>query len=78
MHFFGLDKDEVLRNRKEYRNISIYLMKRLTPMTNDQIGQIFNDLSFSAVAKVNQRITKAVKENRAIRKKVGKIISNLS
>ena len=43
-----------------------------------RIGQIFNDLSFSAVAKVNQRISKAVKENRAIRKKVEKIISKLS
>ena len=77
-HFFGVDEDEVLKNRKEYRNISIYLMKRLTPMTNDQIGQIFNELSFSAVAKVNQRISKAVKENRAMRKKVEKIISKLS
>ena len=59
-HFFGVDEDEVLKSRKEYRNISIYLMKKLTPMTNDQIGQIFNELSFSAIAKVNQRISKAV------------------
>ena len=69
---------EVLNARKEYRNISIYIMKRYTGMTNGQIGQIFNGLTFSAVAKVYHRMSKAVEENRAIRKKIGKIISVLS
>jgi hypothetical protein len=47
-------------------------------MTNGQIGQIFNGLSFSAVAKVYQRMSKAIEGNRAMRKKVGNIISTLS
>ena len=76
--FFGIDNKEVLNARKEYRNISIYIMKRYTGMTNGQIGQIFNGLTFSAVAKVYHRMSKAVEENRAIRKKIGKIISVLS
>ena len=73
--FFGIDNKEVLNARKEYRNISIYIMKSYTDMTNGQIGQIFNGLTFPAVAKVYHRMSKAVEENRAIRKKIGKIIS---
>jgi hypothetical protein len=42
------------------------------------IGQLFGRLSFSAVSKVYQRMTKAIKENRAIRKKIDKIVSILS
>ncbi|MBW2001476.1 MAG: transposase [Deltaproteobacteria bacterium] len=76
--FFGIDNNEVLNNRSQYRNICIYIMKKYTGMTNGQIGQIFNGLSFSAVAKVYQRMSKAIEENRAMRKKVDKIISTLS
>ena len=45
-------------------------MKKYTGMTNGQIGQIFNGLTFSAVAKVYHRMSKAVEENRTLRKKV--------
>ncbi|MBN1847989.1 MAG: transposase [Deltaproteobacteria bacterium] len=76
--FLGVDNKEILNDRKEYRNICIYIMKKYTGMTNGQIGHIFNDLTFSAVAKVYQRMSKAVEENRTMRKKVGKIISSLS
>ena len=47
-------------------------------MTNVQIGQIFNGLTFSSVAKVYYRMSKAIREKRALRKKVEKIISALS
>ena len=76
--FFGIDNKEILNDRREYRNICIYIMKKYTGMTNGQIRQIFNGLTFSAVAKVYHRMSKAVEENRTIRKKIGKIISALS
>ena len=76
--FSGIDNKEVLNDRKEYRNISIYIMKKYTGMTNGQIGQIFTGPTFSALAKVYYRMGKAVEENREIRKKIGKIISALS
>ena len=76
--FFSVDNEKVLNNRKEYRNICIYIMKKYTGMTNTQIGQIFNGLTFSAVAKAYQRMSKAIEENRSMREKVGKIISILS
>jgi putative transposase len=76
--FFGVDDEEVLHDKKEYRNICIYVMKKYTGMTNVQISQIFNGLTFSAVAKVHYRTAKAIEENSAMRKKVGRIISALS
>jgi hypothetical protein len=48
----------------------IYFSKR--------IGQLLCGLSFSAVSKVYQRMTKAIKENRAMRKKIDKIASILA
>jgi len=53
-------------------------MKKCTGMTNGRIGQICNGLTFSAVAKVYHGISKAVEENRTMRKKVDKIIFALS
>jgi len=48
-------------------------MKKYTGMTNGKIGQIFNGLTFSAVAKVYHRMSKAVEENRTLRKKWAKL-----
>ena len=56
----------------------MYSMKRYTGMTNGQIGQIFNELSVSAVSKAFRREAKAMKENRALRKQINNIMSSLS
>ena len=53
-------------------------MKKLTGMTNNQIGRIFDNLSYSAVVKAHQRMSVAVNKKRAIRKKVEDITDNLS
>jgi chromosomal replication initiation ATPase DnaA len=49
--YFNVSPDDVFKKRSEYRNIAIYLMKKFTGMTNRQIGQLFGDLSYSAVAR---------------------------
>ena len=76
--YFRIEKGAVRNDRKKYRNICIYIMKKFTGMTNEQIGQNFNDLSYSAVSKAYQRVAKAVDEKKAVRKDVKKIISILS
>ena len=76
--FFAVDNERVINDRKDYRNICIFVMKKYMGMTNGEIGHIFNGLTFSGVAKAYQRISNTVNENRTMRKKVGKIISNLS
>jgi len=62
--YFGIKKEAVRNDRKKYRNICIYIMKKYTRMTNGQIGQNFNDLSYSAVSKAYQRVAKAIDEKK--------------
>lgn len=53
-------------------------MKKTTGMTNNQIGEIFDGLSGSGVAKVYKRMSKAVNNKKATRKMVGGIEADLS
>ena len=66
------------KNSSESRNIAIYLMKKFTGMTNRQIGELFGDLSYSAVAKAHQTLSTKLKKDRSLRKRVQEITSNLS
>ena len=48
--------------------IAVYLMKKLTGMSNKQIGHLFGGLSYSAVSKVYQRFSTEAKTNKPLRK----------
>lgn len=63
--------------RKEYRDIAIFLMKKSTGLTNRQIGSLFGNLSYSGVAKANQRFLEKIKRDSGLKKKIEKIISNV-
>ena len=63
--------------KKEYRAIAVYLMKRYTSLTNKEIGRIFGNLSYSGVSKVNRRFEEKMKSNRILKMKVEKIMSNV-
>jgi len=54
------------------------LRKELTGLTNNQIGRIFDNLSYSEVVKAHQRMSAEINKKRAIRKKVEDIAVNLS
>jgi len=66
------------KKNKEHRNIAIYLLKKYTGLTNRQIGQQLGNISYSAVAKVYQRFSEELRQDKALKKKVEGIISNLS
>jgi chromosomal replication initiation ATPase DnaA len=53
-------------------------MKKFTGMTNRQIGQLFGDLSYSAVAKAYQRFSVNLRRDKKLRKKVETIRAKLS
>ena len=77
--YFDIPRDELLGNENgEHRNIAIYLLKKYTGLTNRQIGQLVGNISYSAVAKVYQRFSEKLKEDKALKREVGKIVSNLS
>ena len=76
--YFRVSRDDVIRDRAEWRNIAIYLMKKFTGMTNRQIGRLFGDLSYSAVAKAYQRFSANLGSDKRLRKKVEAIRDKLS
>jgi len=55
--------------------VAIYLMRRLTPLTNVQIGEIFN-MNFSAISKATISIEKTMEENNSIEEDVKKLVSS--
>jgi len=50
-------------------------MRRLTPLTNVQIGEIFN-MNFSAISKATISIEKTMEENNSIEEDVKKLVSS--
>ena len=47
---------------------AIYLMKKLTGMSNKQIGHLFGGLGYSAVSKVYQRFSAEAETNKPLSK----------
>jgi len=60
--YFHISRDDVLTRKGEHRDLTIYLAKRYTNLSNRQIGEIFGDLSYSAVTKVEQRFRQKMGE----------------
>jgi len=77
--YFKISKDDILRSESgEARKIAIYLIKRHTAVTNRQIGELFGDISYSAVAKAYQRFKKQLEKDKALRRKIVKIEKEMS
>lgn len=69
---------EIMNNkRKEYRDMAIFLMKKSTGLTNRQIGSLFGNLSYSGVAKANQRFSEKIKRDNGLKRKIEQIMSNV-
>ncbi|MDO8602654.1 MAG: helix-turn-helix domain-containing protein, partial [Candidatus Omnitrophota bacterium] len=57
------------------KKITMYLLKRLTALTNNQIGRIFG-ISFSAASKAAKDIVRLIERNADIRRVTEEIISS--
>ena len=76
--YFDISVDELLGNKnKRYRDIAIYLLKSHTSLTNRQLGEKLGNISYSAVAKVYWRFSEKLKKDRALKKKIREIMSNV-
>jgi REP element-mobilizing transposase RayT len=76
--YFGVSRADVFGKRNNYKRMAIYLLKRNTGLTNRQIGQMFGDMSYSAVTKAYQRFSAELKKNRRLRKDLQEILAVLS
>lgn len=72
--YYYTGKNEILRKRnRKCKNMFIYLLKKYTDLTNERIGNLFGNLSYSAVSKGNLRFIKRLKEDAILRKDVEEI-----
>jgi len=75
--YFGVSRAEVSEHN-EHRKMAIYLLKGGTGLTNRQIGQMFGDISYSAVSKAYQRFSAELRKDRRLRKDVEGVMAVLS
>ncbi len=74
----GISRDEVFQDKRDYRNIAIYLMKVQMGMTNRDISNLFGAMGYSAVAKAYARFGTRLSEDKRLRRKAGQVNTILS
>ncbi len=67
---FDVPRDDIFNKKGQYRNIAIYLLKKYSTLTNSQIGQLFRNMSYSAVTRVVQRFEQKIKKIRSQRREL--------
>ena len=53
--YFNVTRDVILEDKREFRNIAIYLSKKYTGLTNREMGSLLGGISYSAITRVYQR-----------------------
>ena len=62
---FGVTREEIAHNRRsESRKACVYLIKRYTCASNQEIGQLFGSLTYSAVAKIAATVSKRLESDK--------------
>lgn len=75
---FEVSPEDVLKDKREMRNIAVYLIKKWTSVTNGQIADMFGGVSCSAIAKANERFSAKIMKDRTLRKTADKISRKMS
>jgi chromosomal replication initiation ATPase DnaA len=76
--YFHVEKKEILyRKNPKYTNITIYLLKRFTGLSNERIGNLFGNLSYHSISKRKTRFVQSLKKDPILRKKVEEIIKKI-
>ncbi len=77
---YKIDKATLLQRKRripfEARDISMYILKTYTGLTNRAIGEVFG-VSISAVNKAAMRINAQSKTNKGLRRKLGGVVNSL-
>ncbi|MFH1147299.1 MAG: helix-turn-helix domain-containing protein [Pseudomonadota bacterium] len=76
--YFNTPRENLLSDKKgEQRNIALYLLKKYTGITNEEIGSLFGGISYSAVAKAYSRFSAKLASDRKLKQRVSGILSNV-
>ena len=77
---FGVKKEDLKtrgsRNNKA-RSVAIYLAKRYCGLSNQEIGEIFGGIHYSAVSKVSSRLEEEIKRDKRFNRLIDEIKSNV-
>jgi hypothetical protein len=77
---FGVKEEDLKmrgsRNNKA-RNVAIYLAKRYCGLSNQEIGEIFGAIHYSAVSKVSSRLEEEIKKDKSLRRLIEDIKSHV-
>jgi len=72
-YFNKLKSDVTTKEALRTRNIAVYLIKERTGATNRQIGEFFDGLTCSAVAKIYRKVTEEMRDDGKLRGMVRQI-----
>jgi CRP-like cAMP-binding protein len=67
-HHLGISIEDLAVQKDDKRDLTIYLLKKYTGLTNRRIGDLFGGLSYSAVAKVYARFPEKAEKDSALGK----------
>lgn len=77
--YFQMPKEQILGDDSDERKkIALYMIKKHTGATNRQIGEYFQGLSYSAVAKIHQRFSERLNKDSRLKRVAEKIENQLS
>ena len=76
--FFGRSVALMKRSIQRKGLSPIYLLKKYTTLTNSQIGQLFGNISYSALTRVVQRFEQKIKKDKELKKRIESIKADLS
>ena len=76
--FFGRSVALMKRSIQRKGLSPTYLLKKYTTLTNSQIGQLFENISYSAVTRVVQRFEQKIKKDKELKKRIESIKADLS
>lgn len=76
---YGVALEEIAGNkRSEARKAGIYLLKKFTGATNNEIGELFGGLSYSAVTKIAQSFSMLMVKDKELEGRVRKLEGQIS
>ena len=76
---YGVTQEELTKDRRsEARNACIYLLKKHTSASNGEIGEIFGNLTYSAIAKISKAFAKRMEEDRELRGRLKRTMASIS
>jgi len=75
---FGMNFEELVRQKGDGRNLIIHLLKNKTGMTNREIGEMAGGLSYSGVSRVEERFVEKLKKDKKLDKDLKTVLNKLS